>query len=532
MPEQQQVDVVVVGAGFGGLYAIHKLRGLGLSVRAFEAGDDVGGTWYWNRYPGARCDVESVDYSYSFDPQLEQEWEWTERYATQPEILAYLGHVADRYDLRRDITFGTRVTSAHFDEGTARWTVTTDGGETVSAAWCVMAAGCLSTPNLPPIPGVETYAGNVYHTGQWPHEGVDFTGQRVGVIGTGSSAIQSIPIIAEQAAELVVFQRTPNFSVPARNQMLSKEYLAEHKARYPEYRAENRAGFLGAPFSANDKAMAQMTEEERRAALVERWERGGIGLLGAFADNLFDHSANAVTAEFVREQIRQMVKDPETAEALVPKGYAIGSKRVCLDTGYFDTYNRDNVKLVNLRKTPIEEITPTGISTTDETFTFDSIIFATGFDAISGALLAIDIRGRAGRSLRDDWASGPKTYLGVAPAGFPNLFVITGPGSPSVLSNMVISIEQHVEWVAGCIDHARANGVTTVEATDEAQEAWMHQVTEIANMTVLPSGDSWYTGANIAGKPRSFPIFLGGVGVYRDICAGIAANNYEGFVLA
>ena len=532
MPEQQQVDVVVVGAGFGGLYTIHKLRGQGLSVRAFEAGDDVGGTWYWNRYPGARCDVESVDYSYSFDPELEQEWQWTERYASQPEILAYLGHVADRYDLRRDITFSTRVTSAHFDEGTSRWNITTDGGEEVSARWCVMAAGCLSTPNLPPIPGVETYAGNVYHTGRWPHEGVDFTGQRVGVIGTGSSAIQAIPIVASQAEQLVVFQRTPNFSVPARNKPLEPEYLSEYKARYPEYREENRAGFLGAPFSPNDKAMAQLTEAERREALQTRWEKGGIGLLGAFADNLFDREANEVTADFVREQIRTMVKDPETAEALLPRGYAVGSKRVCIDTDYFATYNRDNVRLVNLKKTPIEAITPTGIRTTDEDFTFDSIIFATGFDAISGALLNIDIVGRSGRSLREEWEAGPKAYLGVAAAGFPNMFIITGPGSPSVLSNMVISIEQHVEWVAGCIDHAVSDGVNTVEATDAAQDAWMRQVDEIANMTVIPTGDSWYTGANIAGKPRSFPIFLGGVGVYRQICEGIAANGYEGFTLA
>ncbi|MEW6473591.1 MAG: NAD(P)/FAD-dependent oxidoreductase [Actinomycetota bacterium] len=527
----RDIDVVVVGAGFGGLFALHKLRHQGFRALVVEAGSDVGGTWYWNRYPGCRCDVESIDYSYSFDPDLEQEWDWSERYASQPEILAYLNHVADRYDLRRDILFDSRVASAHFDESAGRWTLRTDTGEVISARWCVMATGCLSTPNLPDYPGVDRYGGRTYHTARWPHEGVDFTGQRVAVIGTGSSAIQAVPLIAEQAVELVVFQRTPNFSVPAHNHPLGEDYLRDVKARYRQLRQENRASFLGTHLVPNDKAAAVCTEEERRAALEARWAQGGLGVIGAFPDTMFDRSANEIVAEFVRSKIRATVADPAVAEALSPRGYAIGSKRVCVDTGYYATFNRDNVRLVDLRATPIEEFTATGLRTSAETFAFDSVVFATGFDAISGTLLRIDIRGRAGRTLHDEWAAGPKAYLGVAPAGFPNLFIVTGPGSPSVLSNMAVSIEQHVEWIADCLTYARAEGYTTVEATDDAQEQWMAQVAAVAGITVWPSGDSWYTGANIEGKVRSFPIFLGGVGTYRQICDDVAAKGYEGFTL-
>ena len=525
------IDVVVVGAGFGGLYALHRHRNLGFTVRVVEAGAGVGGTWYWNRYPGARCDVESVDYSYSFDPELEQEWDWTERYPAQPEILAYLNHVADRYDLRRDILFNTRVASAHFDVEAERWTLRTDGGEVIAAQWCVMATGCLSMPNTPDFPGVDGYTGRIYHTARWPHDGVDFTGQRVAVIGTGSSAIQSVPLIAEQAAELVVFQRTANFSVPAHNHQLDAEYLRDVKARYPEFREQNRGSFAGTHMLPNDKAYGACTDEERRAALEDRWAVGGLGLLLAFPDTMFDRSTNEIVAEFVRSKIRASVADPAVAETLCPRDYAIGSKRLCVDTGYYATFNRPNVRLVALAATPIEEFTPTGIRTAAETFEFDSVIFATGFDAISGTLLAMDIRGRAGRTLRDEWASGPKAYLGLAPAGFPNLFLVTGPGSPSVLSNMVLSIEQHVDWIAGCLDHARANGVTFLEANDDAQDQWMEQVAMVAGITVWPTGNSWYTGANIAGKVRSFPVFLGGVGVYRQMCDDVAAKGYAGFAL-
>jgi cyclohexanone monooxygenase len=531
MSAVREIDVVVVGAGFGGLYALHKLRQQGFRALAVEAGSDVGGTWYWNRYPGCRCDVESIDYSYSFDPDLEQEWDWTERYAAQPEILAYLSHVADRYNLRRDILFETRVASARFDETTGRWTLRTDDGQTISAQWCVMATGCLSTPNTPDYPGIDGYGGRIHHTARWPQEGVDFTGQRVAVIGTGSSAIQAVPLIAEQAAELVVFQRTANFSVPAHNHPLGDEYRRDVKARYSQLRQENRESFLGTHIIPNDKAAAACTEEERRAALEGRWAKGGLGVIAAFPDTMFDRSANEIVAEFVRSKIRSTVADPAVADALSPRGYPIGSKRVCVDTGYYATYNRDNVRLVDLRTMPISEFTANGIRTAAETFTFDSVVFATGFDAISGALLAIDIRGRAGRTLRDAWAAGPKAYLGVAAAGFPNLFMVTGPGSPSVLSNMVVSIEQHVEWIADCLTFARDGCYATVEATDDAQEQWMAQVAMVANLTVWPSADSWYTGANIEGKVRSFPIFLGGVGTYRQICDDVASKGYEGFIL-
>jgi cyclohexanone monooxygenase len=531
MEAMRDIDVVVVGAGFGGLYAIHTLRQQGFSVLAVEAGADVGGTWYWNRYPGARCDVESIDYSYSFDPDLEQEWDWTERYAAQPEILAYLNHVADRFDLRRDILFDTRVDSAHFDEAASRWTVRTDGGEVITAQWCVMATGCLSTPNTPDYPGVDRYAGRTYHTARWPPDGVDFTGQRVAVIGTGSSAIQAVPLIAEQAVELVVFQRTPNFSVPAQNHLLEADFLADIKARYRQVRQQNRESFLGTHLIPNDKAAAACSDEERRTALEERWGRGGLGVIGAFPDTMFDRSANEMVAEFVRSKIRATVADPEVAEALSPRDYAIGSKRLCVDTDYYATFNRPNVRLVDLRATPIEEFTASGIRTGAAAFEFDSIIFATGFDAISGALLAIDIRGRGGRTLREEWAAGPKAYLGLAAAGFPNLFLVTGPGSPSVLSNMMVSIEQHIEWIADCLSFARSEGVVTLEATDDAQDQWMAQVAMVANLTVWPSGNSWYTGANIEGKVRSFPIFLGGVGVYRQICNDVASKGYEGFTL-
>ncbi len=525
----QSVDAVVVGAGFAGLYALYRLRGLGLSVRVFEAGGDVGGTWFWNRYPGARCDIESVDYSYSFDPQLEQEWEWTQRYAPQPEILAYLNHVADRFDLRRDITFNTRVVSAVFNETDNAWTVLTDDAEVLTARYCVMATGCLSTVNTPDYPGMASFEGSVYHTGRWPHEQIDFTGQRVAVIGTGSSAVQAIPVIAEQAAELVVFQRTPNFSVPAHNRALDPETVKTLKARYPEYREEQRHTFAGAPIPMDERPAAAFSPEQQRAALESRWEMGGLGMAGVFADVLFNREANDVAAEFVRGKIREAVKDPTVAEALSPHDYALGTKRLCVDTDYYDTFNRDNVRLVNLRATPIEEVTPRGIRTTDGHYEVDSLVLATGFDAITGALLAIDIRGRQGEALADAWVAGPRTYLGVACAGFPNLFMITGPGSPSVLSNVVVSIEQHVDWIAACLSSAHAAGHRVIEARAEAQDDWMAQVDAIAGATLFPGTRSWYTGANIPGKPRSFSTFLGGVGVYRQICDDVAASKYEAF---
>jgi cyclohexanone monooxygenase len=527
----ERLDAVVVGAGFAGLYMLHRLRGLGFSTRVFEAGDGVGGTWYWNRYPGARCDVESLDYSYSFSDELQQEWRWTERYAAQPEILRYINHVADRFDLRRDVQLSTRVTAAVFDEATRQWTVETDRGDRVSARFCIMATGCLSTAQVPKFPGIETFEGPRYHTGHWPHEGVDFTGRRVGVIGTGSSAIQSIPIIAAQAAHLFVFQRTPNFSIPAHNAPLDPELERRVKAGYAEFRRQARESRIGFVVERSEASALAVTPEERRREYEKRWSRGGLGFTATYIDLLTNPEANATAAEFCRAKIRAVVRDAAVAEALAPRDYPVGTKRMCVDTNYYDTYNRSNVTLVDIRRAPIETITPEGLRTREGVYAFDSLVLATGFDAMTGALLAVDIRGRAGRTLREAWAEGPRTYLGLAIADFPNLFMITGPGSPSVLSNMIASIEQHVDWIADCLTHLRAHGHATIEATSQAQTAWVTHVNEIGDATLYPRANSWYMGANVPGKPRVFMPYIGGVGVYRHICDGVAAKGYEGFAL-
>jgi cyclohexanone monooxygenase len=523
-------DAVIVGAGFAGLYMLHKLRQLGFSAIVFEAADGVGGTWYWNRYPGCRCDVESINYSYSFDPDLEQEWNWTERYATQPEILAYANHVADRFDLRRDIKFRTRVSAASFDEAAQRWQVTTDQGDDVSAQHLIMAVGCLSTSKMPEIPGVERFQGNWYHTGHWPHEGVDFTGQRVGVIGTGSSAIQSIPIIAEQAAQLTVFQRTPNFSLPAKNAPLDPEAYAALKARYPEHRQQARESGFGVPNPEPEKSALEATPEEREATYEHGFEMGNlVGMLLAYNDLITNKEANDTAAEYVRTRIRQIVKDPEVAEMLCPKDHPLGTKRPCLDTDYYATYNLPHVTLVDLRATPLVEVTERGIRTSAQEYEFDSIVFATGFDAMTGSLTAFDIKGRDGEALKEKWAAGPRTYLGVATAGFPNFWMITGPGSPSVLSNMMISIEQHVDWIADAMVWARDRGTQALDPTVEAEETWTAHVDEVGQETLYPTANSWYMGSNVLGKPRVFLPYIGGVGVYREECDAVAAKEYEGF---
>lgn len=524
-------DAVIVGAGLSGLYMLHRLRGLGLSARVYEAGSGVGGTWYWNRYPGARCDIESMDYSYSFSDELQQEWRWSERYAGQPEILRYINHVADRFDLRRDIQFNTRVTAAVFDETPQRWGVTTDGGDNVSARFCIMAAGCLSTAQVPNLKGLETFTGRWYHTGNWPHEGVDFTGQRVGVIGTGASGIQSIPIIARQAAHLFVFQRTPNFTIPAWNGPLDPEHERRLKANYAEHRRKNRESRAGFVVPVGEKPALEATPDERECAYEARWARGGFGFTSAFADIGTNRDANETAAAFVRAKIRAIVRDPAVAEALSPQDHPIGTKRLPLDTDYYDTFNRDNVTLVDIRNAPIETITPTGLRTRDTAYALESIVFATGFDAMTGTLLNMDIRGRDGGTLKEKWAAGPRTYLGVAVAGFPNLFIITGPGSPSVLSNMIVSIEQHVDWIADCIAYLYAHDLTGIEATVEAEDAWVAHVNEVADTTLYPLANSWYVGANIPGKPRVFMPYVGGVGTYRQKCDAVAANGYEGFTL-
>ena len=531
MSEARRVDAVIVGAGFAGLYALHRLRGLGLSAQVFEAGDGVGGTWYWNRYPGARCDVESMDYSYSFSDELQQEWRWTERYSAQPEILKYINHVADRFDLRRDIQLSTRVRSAVFDEATSRWTVETDRGDRVSAQFCVMATGCLSEAQVPDIKGRETFEGRWYHTGRWPHEGVDFTGQHVGVIGTGSSAIQSIPIIATQAAQLVVFQRTPNYSMPAHNAPLDREYEQQVKAAYADFRKQARESRVGFVVDRSGDSALAVPAEEREREFEKRWRRGGLGFSAAYSDILTSQEANDTAAAFFRGKIRAIVRDPVVAEALTPTDYPLGTKRLCVDTDYYATFNRDNVTLVDLRRSPIDAITPRGVRTRDAEYAFDSLVFATGFDAMTGALLKIDIRGRGGQTLRDKWTSGPRTYLGLAVAGFPNLFMITGPGSPSVLSNMIVSIEQHVDWIADCIAALRRQERARIEATTEAEDRWVAHVNEVGHMTLYPRARSWYMGANVPGKPRIFMPYIGGVGVYRQKCDEVAARGYEGFTL-
>ncbi len=541
-PDQNATfDAIVVGAGFAGLYMLYRLRGLGLRTRVYEAGDSVGGTWYWNRYPGARCDAESLAYSYSFSTGLEQEWKWTERYATQPEILRYIEHVADRLSLWRDIRFERRVTAAHYDEAANLWHVATDKGDDASARICIAATGCLSVPLVPDIPGLDAFAGNRYQASLWPHEGVDFSGQRVGIIGTGSSAIQAIPVIAEQARHLTAFQRTSNFSVPAQNAPLDPDFVREFKTRYREHRHFQKRGKTSGfgdidvvPRAIEPAAESALflTDEELAKICDEYWNAGGAHFMVAIGDAMINEEANRRVAGYVHDKIRQIVKDPTTAEALCPKSHPIGTKRICVDTGYFETYNRDNVTLVDLQKTPIERITETGIQTTDGHIDLDTLVLATGFDAMTGALRQIDIRGEKGHTLREKWHAGPRTYLGLMAAGFPNLFTITGPGSPSVLSNMIVSIEQHVDFIVDCLEHMTAKGLDKVDAELDAEDQWVAHVNEVANKTLYPRAGSWYLGANIPGKPRVFMPYAGGVGPYREICEDVVRDGYRGFAFS
>ena len=526
----RSIDAVVVGAGFAGLYTLYKLRGLGLSVCVFEAGSGVGGTWFWNRYPGARCDVESMEYSYQFSDELQQEWEWTERYASQPEILSYANHVADRFDLRRDIQLETRVTKAHFDEETGRWNVETDRVDRVSATFCIMATGCLSAANTPDFPGLESFTGPCYHTGKWPHEPVDFRGKRVGIVGTGSSGIQSIPLIAQDAEHLFVFQRSPNFSIPAHNVPLDPEVQAAVKADYEGFREQASQSGFGLHMAANEVSALAVSAEDRERQYEARWQTGGLQFMGAFNDLTASTQSNDTAADFVRRKIRETVDDPAAAKLLCPDT-VLACKRLCVDTDYYATFNRPNVSLVDVKTAPIQEITPTGLRTRDAAYEFDTLVLATGFDAMTGALLSIDIRGRGGETLGRKWSAGPRTYLGLQTAGFPNLFTITGPGSPSVLSNMIPSIEQHVNWITDCIDYMRAQGFDRIEATVEAENEWVAHVNELAGETLFPTCNSWYLGANIPGKPRVFMPYLG-FPPYVEKCNEVAAKGYEGFALS
>ena len=524
-------DAAIVGGGFAGMYMLHRLRMLGFSARVIEAGKGVGGTWYWNRYPGARCDVESVQYSYQFSRELEQEWEWTERYATQPEILKYANHVADRFDLRRDITFETRVTEASFDEADNVWIVETDNGGRFVARFLIAATGCLSSPNTPKIPGLADFRGPTYHTGNWPHEGVDFTASTVGVIGTGSSAIQSIPIIARQARHLTVFQRTANYTVPAHNRPLDPDYVREVKATYPEMRRRAKSLPAGIDLKVNMASAIETPDRERARLFQERWDYGGLGFMAAFSDLLLNDESNKTAADFVRAKIHEIVRDPATAELLSPKNI-IGCKRLCVDTAYWETFNRPNVTLVDVSEPPIDRIAPDGLHAGGREYKFDTLVLATGFDAMTGALLKVDIRGRKGRSLRDKWREGPTTYLGLTMAGFPNLFAITGPGSPSVLTNMLPSIEQHVDWIAECLQTLRAKGARVIEATDAAEQDWVAHVGQVAGATLRSSCSSWYVGANIPGKPRVFMPYIGGLPAYIERCEAVVKADYEGFSIS
>lgn len=523
-------DVLIIGAGFAGLYALHKMRQCGFSARVLEAGKDVGGTWYWNRYPGCRCDVESIHYSYQFDEDLQQDWVWTERYATQPEILSYANHVADRFDLRKDIAFNTRVTAAAWQEQDTHWLLETETGEQIRARFCIMATGPLSVPNMPDFKGLASFNGDTYHAGLWPHEGVDFTGKSVAVIGTGSSAIQSIPLIAEQAGQVTVFQRTANYSVPAANRPLAPGELEAVKAGYPALRAKGKLYPTTIPSDPAGPSALAVSAEERERIFEEWWQTSGLMFQGTFADLLFDDAANDIASDFVRRKINDIVDDPEVAAILAPKNQ-FGCKRMCVDTDYYKTFNRDNVTLVDVSEIPIDCMVPEGVKVGDTTYTADAIIFATGYDAMTGAMTKMNIRGRNGLSLKEKWHEGPASYLGIAVHGFPNMFTINGPGSPSALVSMITGAEHHVDWIADCLTHLRETGSTAIEAQKQAEEAWVIHNREIGDSSIRSSCDSWYSGANIPGKPRVFMPYLGGYPAYDEKCKQVIRDGYEGFAL-
>jgi len=530
-PPTANYDAVIVGAGFAGMYMLQRLRERGLAVRVLEAAAGVGGVWYWNRYPGARCDVESVEYQLNFSEEIQREWSWSERYASQAEIMRYMNYLADRLDLRRDIQLETRVIAMTYDEPEARWIVETDRGDRLCSHYCIMATGCLSAAQVPDIPGLDSFQGEWYHTGEWPHDGVQFAGKSVAVIGTGSSGIQSIPVIAMEADALYVFQRTPNFVLPANNRALSTDETQRSKDNFTEDRRRAHHSFGGTLGIFNEKTAHEMTEEQRARELEDRYRQGGFSYLMSFADLLTDNEANECAARFIRKKIAKIVRDPQVAMTLTPVDHPIGTKRLCLDTNYLEAFNAPHVKLIDLRKAPIDRIVANGLICGDREFEFDVIVFATGFDAMTGALLNIDIHGRGGLSLRDRWAAGPRTYLGTGVAGFPNLFLIAGPGTPAVLTNTVVAIEQHVDWVADCIAYLRDRNIATIEALPNAEEGWVDHVNEAAHMTLYPLANSWYMGANMPGKPRIFMPYVGGLSTFRKRCEAVAAKGYDGFLL-
>ena len=527
----KKVDAIVVGAGFAGLYMLHRLREAGLSARLIETGKDVGGAWYWNRYPGLRCDVESVDYQYQFSDEIERGWDWPERYSKGPVIQKYLSHVADKLDLRRDILFETTAKAATFDEDTQTWLVETEHGDTFRTSYFILAVGPLTSVNTPPFAGLEEFEGRLFHTARWPQEPVDFTGRRVGIIGTGSSGVQCIPVIAQEAASLTVFQRTPAFSMPAENYVLSEEEIRQKHAQFPEGREVRRTSPGGMGWTLSTRSALEVSDEEREAEFERCWTLGGFAFLQSFRDILLNQKANDLAAEFAKRKIRAKVNDPETAAILTSQTYPIGAKRPCLDTNYYETFNLPHVKLVDLRKAPLERFCAEGIVTGGKVHTLDDIVLATGFDAVTGAVLKLQITGKDGLALGDVWSSGPQTYLGLAVAGFPNLFMIDGAQSPSIIVNAPLAIEQHVEWVGDCIEHMRRNGYTSIEATEQAQHEWVAHVGEVASYTLMTQADSWAIGANIPGKPRVYSFYLAGLDVYRNRCTAVAKGGYEGFRL-
>ena len=535
--DKETVDVVIVGAGFAGMYMQHKIQQRGLSVRLYEAGSGVGGTWYWNTYPGARVDVESVEYSYSFDDDLQQEWSWSERYASQPELMRYANHFADRFKLRQNMQFNTRVTSAVYDAKKYRWQVATNLGGEVSAKYCVLATGFLSSGSIPNFDGLNDYSGDKYLTSRWPKEEINFSGQKVAVIGTGSSAVQSIPIIAKQADHLFVFQRTPSFSIPARNGPLDREFEKRVKSDYPEWRRrqryESRAGFISVnfqPTAPNDKSAVDVSAEERFADYEMRWQSGGLCYYSSFIDLLTNEEANKTLADFVRNKIREKVEDPEIAELLAPKDYPIMAKRLCADTNYYETYNRKNVSLVSIKDSPIEKLTDKGLIVHSHEYEVDSIIFATGFDAVTGAIKNINVRGLQGKSLDEHWEGAPRAYLGLMSSGFPNLFFLDGPCSNGALVSPMLLSEYQVEWVDRCINQIGIGPDAEIEPTLKAENSWMEHMEEVGKDSLLHLANSWYVGANIPGKPRALLSYLGGLENYRRQCSSGEANDYGNFV--
>ena len=531
---QHQLDAVIIGAGFSGLYQMLCLRDrLGLSVLGLDMADGVGGTWYWNRYPGARCDSESHSYSYYFSDELLKNWTWSERYPGQAEILAYLNFVADHFDLKRSFRFKTKLLSAHYDEQANLWELCTDDGERYRTRFLISAVGNLSSANIPAIPGLDRFKGSWYHTGQWPHEGVDFTGLSVGVVGTGSTGIQAIPVIAAQAKSLTVFQRTANYSIPAHNGPLDDAFKAYCKDHPDEIRTILHATPNGHPFYISETSALSLSEQERHAIYEKAWEKGGLRFRASFKDLLSSEEANKTAAEFIKQKIRSMVRDPRKAQVLSDIDHPFAAKRPPIDTDYFETYNLEHVDLVDIRENPIASITEEGIKTNNALFKLDAIVFATGFDAMTRPILNLNLKGRDGLALSEAWEAGPTNYMGLQVPGFPNFFMVTGPGSPSVLTNMPVAIEQHVEWISACIAHMKAEGLKRVEPLPQASAQWMQEVNQAAAATLLPKAKhSWYLGANIPGKPRVFMPYAGGMAHYRKRCETITANGYEGFLMA